>query len=59
MKKHELGEGPFDRQYVDAAGTTAAEAAEEQQDLPAIETEHYGVAKPRRVVVRGKIIHEE
>ena len=59
MKKRNLDEAPFDRQYVDAPGTLPADTAEEPQELPDIDTELYGVAKPRRVVIRGKIIREQ
>jgi len=49
----------FDSQYVAEGGTVAASTGEPQDGFPEVETEHYGVGKPRRVVVRGKIIREE
>lgn len=50
---------PFDSQYVADVETKAASLTEETHDLPDIQTEQYGVAKPRRVVIRGKIIRDD
>ena len=59
MKKPTTQEPAFDSQYVDESGTTAASTGAPQENLPEIETKHYGVGKPRRVVILGKVIREE
>lgn len=58
MKKKQ-DDSPFDKEYVADVQTGTAAPMDKPGNEPEIPEELYGVAKPRRVVLRGKIIHEE
>jgi len=59
MKKKGHDDGPFDRDYVADVQTSTAPPSAKSEDMLEIQENLYGVAKPRRVVLRGKIIREE
>ena len=45
--------------YDTGASSTTAPALEEQIQHPAIEQERYGTGKPKRVVIRAKVTHDD
>lgn len=59
MKNKGHDEGSFDRDYVGDVQTSTAPPSAKSEDILEIQENLYGVAKPRRVVLRGKIIREE
>ncbi|MGO9379429.1 MAG: hypothetical protein ACLP29_12895 [Dissulfurispiraceae bacterium] len=50
----------FDKQYK-SESTTNIDKDDKEEDLPAefnLEAEPYGIGKPRRIVIRAKLIHD-
>jgi hypothetical protein len=45
--------------YDTGASSTTVTALEEQVQHPVIEKERYGTGKPKRVVIRAKVTHDD